>query len=244
MSFCFTRKLSSLGDSKGGGATLFGIVSRDGKMNRGDKIDSAVFALHSNPLLCTAGWIGILLIYRFNVDREPFPDYLKLDDFYERPLLRQVDNCTKHVPYSTQSAHHNKMYLAAGVSHDKKTHANRGLSQRDMLDEGIPPADIAFLAGYRHGSQHDNYYGSHKPPRTIANRAGATDLSCQSDLRSFNPARTKLIGWISDESMKEVCPYIFTVSVDCYARLMSVVQLSYLYFSFKLYVYQIRKSKR
>ncbi|MGH7954946.1 MAG: hypothetical protein ACREOZ_03205, partial [Gloeomargaritales cyanobacterium] len=210
--FCFTRKLSGLGDAKEGGATLFGIVSRDGKMNRGDKIDSAVFALHSNPLLCTAGWIGILLIYRFNVDMEPFPDYRNLEDFNERPLLRQVGYSNRHIPYNTQSVHHNKMYLAAGVSHEKKTHANRGLSQREMLDEGVAPDEIAFLAGYRHGSQHDNYYGSHKPLRTIANRAGAKDFCSPSALRSFNPARTRLIGFLSDDILKETCPSLFNVS--------------------------------
>jgi hypothetical protein len=187
----------------------FNTILNGGKMNSGNRLEYTALLLHTNPLLCAAGWIGVLLIYRFTVLKEPFPDFLKPEDFMLRPIFRQVRDYKKAVGYDTQYQSHRKMFDLIGFVSNAVTHLGRGSAQREMFDHGICLEHIGVLARYLNSSQANNYIVN-TPSDCMVDHSGG-DGTSYIGIGTFCPA-WDTVGRVPDEGISEVAPYIEIVS--------------------------------
>ena len=101
---------------------------------------------HRNPALCAISSIGLLLLYRFLVLREPFPSVRDAASYKRRALLR-ADKTLGQAPYvSPVSAEallptFKKLYQNAGVetqTGDPFTHHGRHQSQMEAATAMVP----------------------------------------------------------------------------------------------------------
>ena len=124
--------------------------------------------VHKNPLLCSIAAIGFLIMYRFGVFKEPFPDMLTPREFYARPLLRTMTDVKQALCYNQDLA---LSKLAYGQVHLKYTHLGHGDGPRNMDNEGVPIGDIIRFIHYINDSQTQSYH-TNQPMRTLVSRAG------------------------------------------------------------------------
>jgi hypothetical protein len=187
----------------------FHTILNGGKKNDGDRLEYTAHLLHMNPVLCTAGWIGIMLIYRFSVLKEPFPDFLDPSDFMKRPLFRQVWDYHKSTSYDTQYQNHKQMFDLIGFASRAVTHLGRGSAQREMFDHGISLEEIGVLARYVHTSQGNSYIVNAPSSCVVQHSDGHPS---DPGVASFCPARYPILGTIQNDELGTIAPYIVSVS--------------------------------
>ena len=203
LAFIFTKHASRIGPN---GQTTFNTILNGGKLNSGNRLEYTAHLLHMNPLLCAAGWIGIMLIYRFSVMGEPFPDFLDPSDFMKRPLFRAFRDYTSSTSYQCQYDNHKKVFKLIDFISTVVLHLGRGSAQRDLFAAGICLTNIAMLARYIHSAQ-SNSYVVNVPHDCMVQRVDGEHSSF--GISTFCPARST-IGKLSDEVVGGVAPYLIS----------------------------------
>ena len=132
-------------------------ISSCGKTNDSGHYTKTGVAPHKNPILCAVAPQGLLLLYRFNLLKEPTLNFLDYKTLYSTPLLRSSGNRLKASSYEEQYKNVGTLFRALGMDPAAKTHFGRGYGER-LLDElGVDINQISRLASKVHDAQHNSY---------------------------------------------------------------------------------------
>jgi hypothetical protein len=201
----FAKKLENVGGGGSGEANALFSLTNGGKTNTSNRIEYSGVVVNCNPELCAIAAIGDMMLHRFGVRSEAFPDMLKKSDFFLTPLLRQANDPKSALTYSQDLENHK---LAFGpATHQKFTHLGRGCGQRDLDDRGVELSDIQRLAKYMHDPQHQSYLVA-PPARAMVAAAGGDHNDIAAHCPSWEAAKMvpalmrKAAPWLLEARMK------------------------------------------
>lgn len=97
----FTVRLPTLGPD---GATALCFIANEGKNNRSGKKTTTGMIPHDNPLLCPVSPIGLLLIFRWQIQREPHPVFTDYTTLFRVYLYRSAMTHAASVSYKVMHA--------------------------------------------------------------------------------------------------------------------------------------------
>jgi hypothetical protein len=166
----FTKKLLNVGGGGGGEANALFSLTNGGKTNTAGRVEFSGVVVNINPELCAIAAVGDMVLHRFGVRSEDFPDFLDKSDFFLTPLMRQANDPKSAITYSQDLDNH-KAAFGPASNHLKFTHLGRGCGQRDLDDRGVELIDIQRLAKYVHDPQNQSYLIA-PPARAMVAAAG------------------------------------------------------------------------
>jgi hypothetical protein len=204
----FISEMQYLGD----GETVDNFIHNYGKTNRVGRLETKSFCNHRNPRMDTSAHLGMNVLLRFMVMREPFPNFLVPDDYTKRPIFRSYTTYTKEYPPTTQNKNWNALFQTVGINADKVTHQQRQQLQQKLADAGCDLMHLERFIGYAGNGQkqmNGNQLHSYLFNSPVQAVAGAADGDPN------NPATFKS-GWdvlVSDSDLQrkdgELCPFLF-----------------------------------
>ncbi|EAS32210.3 uncharacterized protein CIMG_13776 [Coccidioides immitis RS] len=117
------------------------LIMGNGKTNQMGRIEYATVMRHRNPLLCTMAQTAFYLFYRWDIVREPPPQFHNRQDWYQLHLIKG-DDVRKPLSYETQLDWIRRIYSGTGLSGLKKTHAGRAAGARHAEQVGVSEGQI------------------------------------------------------------------------------------------------------
>jgi hypothetical protein len=109
-----------------------------------------------------------LLLLRFNILHEPFPDFLNPKDYSNQPVYRSAQVYTRGISKSAMYDNWKLVYNALGIACKKVTPQPRVDLQQRIADKGCAADTIKRFIGYTSAGQkmNDNQRDSslHFPP--------------------------------------------------------------------------------
>jgi hypothetical protein len=85
---------------------------------------------HHNPLLCSMRMEALMLMYRWEIMGEPFPDVAKPQSWMKTRLIRQASNTTKESSYDASYARYHLLVA-------KNTSGSRVLTVCLLCADGV-----------------------------------------------------------------------------------------------------------
>jgi hypothetical protein len=125
---------------------------------------------HQDPLLCTISQTAFYLFFRWQIVREPVPQFQNRRRWYDFHLLKGRD-ATKPFSYEIQLKWIDEVFDAIGLSSYKKTHLGRSQGAKQAEMEGVEEAQIR-RAGRWNQDALTNCYLSHLPQKFLCTMAG------------------------------------------------------------------------
>lgn len=147
------------------------LIMDNGKTNATGRIEYGSVARHRNPLLCTMGHVAFYLFFRWNIVREPPPEFQQRQQWYNRFLLRGGDRKEKPLSYDTQLEWISKAFEGAGLTSIKKTHAGRAQGAKHAELAGVSESQIR-RAGRWNTDSLTNSYLTNIPREFVRGMAG------------------------------------------------------------------------
>lgn len=155
LSRMFTRILPSVGPD---GLEVIFSVSDDGKTNVNGRLETDAVMPHRNPILGADFCKAAMMLYRWNVMDEAFPNLTDPESYFWIPMLR-AEESDKTVALQKATDNHHALYRYLKIFIMKVTHHGRGQGQRDadaaMGSDGR--YEIERMAKYRRDDQHMSY---------------------------------------------------------------------------------------
>eukprot|EP00658_Telonema_sp_P-2_P077619 TRINITY_DN7062_c0_g1_i5.p1 TRINITY_DN7062_c0_g1~~TRINITY_DN7062_c0_g1_i5.p1 ORF type:complete len:560 (-),score=76.31 TRINITY_DN7062_c0_g1_i5:164-1843(-) len=148
-------------------------VSNSGKTNKNGHLVFNGVLPHRNPLLDTMFAMGHMLLLRFKLLAEKFPNMLQVDDFYHRRLIRLTGRGGefKEVAYDSSYRHFKDLYRECDVLCDKALHQGRVTGQQELDDDLVLIDQIKRFCNYLHDEQNESYL-LNIPLQPFLSRAG------------------------------------------------------------------------
>ncbi|GJJ69211.1 hypothetical protein EMPS_01557 [Entomortierella parvispora] len=160
--FCIQAKHPGAGSDLATGIVC--CISRGKTNKKGVKLYSTVFR-HKNVLRCTVGGFAFYMLERWQVDKEPLPNFLDPDDWSGVMLLAdanpaarmglskdrkstsggKVQNRKQAIDPRTQIATTTKALLACGIASTKITHGGRHAGTSEAYHLGLDFDHIRHL---------------------------------------------------------------------------------------------------
>jgi hypothetical protein len=166
----FAKNLKNVGGGGSGEANALYSLTNGGKTNTAGRVEYSGVVVNCNPELCPIAATGEMMLHRFSVKYEAFPNMLDKADLFRRPLLRQANDPTSAITYSQDLDNH-KAAFGPASNHLKFTHLGRGCGQRDLDDKGVEMVDIQRLCKYLNDPQNQSYLIA-PPARAMVAAAG------------------------------------------------------------------------
>lgn len=142
----FIRQVEVIGPKPGIEVSM--MVTNKGKWNTVGRLEYTGTCPHIDPLRDTAAWHGILWLFRFAILKEPFPNVLNRNEYFDWPTYRAIHTITPMSESSYSETWHN-FFSDAGACVGKLTHQPRRQGQQEMADAGWDPGDISRMVGYK-----------------------------------------------------------------------------------------------
>ena len=119
------------------------LITNDGKTNTNGHIEAKALPPHRNPQRDVSAILGMLLMWRHQLDREPFPSFLSFDSkdlnsYCNRFILRSSSHWNKGVTPDVLGKAWNRINIAVGIFVEKLSHAPRISKTEYLYDESIP----------------------------------------------------------------------------------------------------------
>jgi hypothetical protein len=200
----YLKDIGSIGPT---GTKGFNHVTNKGKTNpRGHLVTTTDIAC-VNPVKTPACLLGVIIIFRFLVLGEPFPDFLDHKDFAQRPMLRCPQSYRKsETPKSVQKPFR-CFFNACGVHSFHTIHFNRKDGQEGLDQDGVHPDLISRHGKYSEGGgaggttkrERESYLNG-QPYLAVLNRSGGEWTNPKSYSNAWENVHVK------DELMKLVVP--------------------------------------
>lgn len=123
---------------------LMSAVLRGGKRQFGGKVSYAGGIRHKQALLCFQGAMARLLVQRFTMNREPFPDPRDKQTWRNTPVW-PGDDPTSSISYTQQADCLREYLQEAGIFIRKLTHAFRMYAARELDLQGVADEVIRLV---------------------------------------------------------------------------------------------------
>ena len=214
----------------GFGEEIDNFIHRKGKTNRTGRIETKGFATHTNPRMDASAHHGLLMLHRFNVLKEPFPNFLNVEDYTNRPIYRAESSMWTALSAAVMQNQWKHVFEMAGIRCRKVTQQPRIQLQQRIADMGCSADVIERFIGHAgqgqkqkmNDNQRESYLTSY-PVQAVT--AAADGNPNQPDLH--HPS------WdikIEREEMEPLCPYLYT-EIDKVRQKMDAVVYRVLYSS-------------
>ncbi|KJZ70673.1 hypothetical protein HIM_09946 [Hirsutella minnesotensis 3608] len=110
-------------------------TTRAGKQNQHGRLETAGAYRNRNPLVCILGGLSFYLLCRWDLSREPFPDFSRRSSWYDIRLIKgNGADRTAAFSYNSQRDWVVKAFAYAGVTSQKKTHVGRSSGARTATE--------------------------------------------------------------------------------------------------------------
>lgn len=141
----------------------FVVVMNQGKTNQNGRIEYGACLRHRDPYACLVGQLAFWLFFRWQVEREPFPDFSRPEKWYNIKILRQQKdrptgkldclliyesvayNYIAELSYQTSHAWTRRLYSHVGIKTSKASHAPRVAATQNADMAGVPEAQVGSL---------------------------------------------------------------------------------------------------
>lgn len=146
------------------------MIMNNGKTNPFGRLEYMGVMRHRDPLLCTMGQTAFYLFYRWNIVREPLPQFRQRQQWYGLHLLR--GNCgDRPISYPIQLDWINRVFTAVNLNTLKKTHIGRSQGAKQAELQGVGEGQIR-RAGRWNNDALSNCYLTHLPQKFLRTMAG------------------------------------------------------------------------
>jgi hypothetical protein len=179
LGFCFVEQFENIGPHKNG-MPIDMTLTNKGKENKVGRREFTALGCHVNPILDAIGLQGIMLLWRFIGNNEPFPDSDNTKAIKERPLYASPKSHMKNHDKVTLGRHWSKANEDCEILTQKITHQGKGQLLREFDRAQIPSGTAC-----RHGNVSSSNksgkeitrvvvqsYMTNKPAETIVQAAG------------------------------------------------------------------------
>lgn len=150
--------------------TAMVLIMHNGKTNQHNRLEYAVSVRNKDPLLCPLSQLACYLFYRWNVVREPVPQFQQRQLWYDLKVVKGSAP-TNPLSYETHLQWTNKIFALANLSSLKKTHAGRKNGALEAELNGVSEAQIR-RAGRWNSDALSTCYLSHLPREFVRSMAG------------------------------------------------------------------------
>lgn len=146
------------------------MIMNNGKTNPFGRLEYMGVMRHQDPLLCTMGQMAFYLFYRWNIVREPPPQFKQRQQWYGLHLLRG-SHTDQPISYQSQLDWINQVFAAINLNTLKKTHIGRSQGARLAELQGVGEGQIR-RAGRWNNDALSNCYLTHLPQKFLRTMAG------------------------------------------------------------------------
>ncbi|KJZ68407.1 hypothetical protein HIM_01944 [Hirsutella minnesotensis 3608] len=168
----------------------FVVVMNQGKTNQNGRIEYGACLRHRDPYACLVGQLAFWLFFRWQVEREPFPDFSRPEKWYNIKILRQQkDRPTAGLSYQTSHAWTRRLYSHVGIKTSKASHAPRVAATQNADMAGVPEAQIRRAGRWNMG---DSMIGCYLTSLPYAFMRASADFSPEWAGSYFIPRSTVL----------------------------------------------------
>ena len=196
----FTVLLPKLGHL---GTTALCFITNGGKNNRSGKKTTTGMIPHNNPLLCAVAAIGLLLIFRWQIQREPHPVFIDYTTLFRVYLYKSSITNAVSMSYKVMHAAFTSFFKYLGVVVSSVTHYGRHEAYQDMDLNNVSTAQVDRLANRVHDAK-ANSYALNLPLQALSERGGG----CPDATKDKRGAHVDLL---SDE---EFCSHVEEFILD------------------------------
>ena len=146
------------------------LIMSNGKTNQVGRIEYGTAIRHRNPLLCTISHTAFYLFYRWNIAREPPPQFQQRQQWYHIHLLKGHD-AEQPLSYDTQLEWTSKVFEAVKLSTLKKANAGRAQGAKQAELCGVNEGQIR-RAGRWNSDSLTSCYLTNIPRKFVRGMAG------------------------------------------------------------------------
>jgi hypothetical protein len=147
----------------------------DGKTIEAGKADYTGILRHKDPILCPLASLALYLLWRFDIDHEPIPDFSHRSTWYRSRLIPGMQEETNSLSYETQALWVRHAFAMANIHSSKVTHTMRGAAARMADSQGVTEDQLRRAGHWERGSSMLTAYLSGLPRefmRVIAGFSG------------------------------------------------------------------------
>jgi len=185
------------------------IVLRSGKLNRSGRRTRSGMLPHKNPLLCPINALGLSLLYRWLVNREPIPDWG--DGEYAtlfRPVLRSATDGLTPMSWDRHDVLCRQVFSFFQIITSHSTHHMRGDTAR-YLELCLVSIELIKKHMNRVDNAHANSYGTGAAIGPMLGIAGFSTTDPQAalaphllDSELLDGLVNLVLPWLADEEAK------------------------------------------
>jgi hypothetical protein len=124
----------------------------DGKTIEAGKADYTGILRHKDPILCPLASLALYLLWRFDIDHEPIPDFRHRSTWYRTRLIPGMQEETNSLSYETQALWVRHAFAMANIHSSKVTHTMRGAAARMADSQGVPEDQLRRAGHWERGS--------------------------------------------------------------------------------------------
>jgi hypothetical protein len=114
------------------------------KTNQEGELQYGAALRHKDPFACPVGALALWFFLRWQVGHEPFPSFLRNEDWYRiRILRRSWQEPETSIAYTTHNEWTKKLYVACGIRSSKSTHLPRKAAAQNADKAGVPESQVS-----------------------------------------------------------------------------------------------------
>lgn len=146
------------------------MIMNNGKMNQFGRLEYGIVVRNRNLLVCPLSQVAFYLFYRWNIVREPPPQFQQRQQWYDSHLIKG-ETVTRELSYETHVNWVNRIFRSANLSSLKKTHAGRTNGAQQAELSGVSENQIR-RAGRWNNDALSSCYLSNFPLEFVRSMAG------------------------------------------------------------------------
>jgi hypothetical protein len=146
------------------------MIMDNGKTNAMGRLEYSSVIRHRNPMVCTMAHTAFYLFFRWNIIKEPVPEFRRRPQWYNLHFLKG-ESAEKAFSYDTQLYWTNRVFAQIGLNTVKKTHIGRSEGARWAELNGVSENQIR-RAGHWNSDALTNCYLTHLPRKFLRAMAG------------------------------------------------------------------------
>ncbi|KAE8266440.1 hypothetical protein A4X09_0g5909 [Tilletia walkeri] len=118
------------------------LILRQGKTNKFGHLEFGSFIRAADVELCPVGALALYLFSRFQLSREPFPDFSSSSAWYDRKVIKSPSSLVAQLEYRTHSSAVKQAFKACNIVSTAATHSSRKSGAQMAEADGAPEAAV------------------------------------------------------------------------------------------------------